>query len=446
MVVSGFKEDGGMSSTATIDPGGQTSSPLRDRLLVAWSAAGAILPCLLPNTGPAILGLSVAAPLILADPVSLNRNLRQVSPVLAFTIACVLYLCVNLLLAPMIDNAVGAVVTIALAAGACHLCAAAFPILRIRDLKLMALGLFMGCLLMAGFLFFEYMTRMSLLRGLQRLTEKAKLPFIRVEAGTWEAPFYPYMSRNLVVLIMLSWAAVAFAWATCGRNIRRIVVPAFLLLVLASAMLSPSATAKVGFIAGAAAFVAVSYAPRATGLVIAGLWTITSLGCIPIAHLIHALRLYEIDWINASLRHRMMIWSVSADWFWQHPILGLGIGGARKVNLNHDLSLTAKGIEGEPLNWHAHNIFVQAWFETGIIGGVLLCLLGLLVLRAIFRLPPDACRYAVATFVSIFIIGLTGFSLWASWYLAGYGLATLCILLTAFINRDGAALQETAAG
>ena len=255
MVVSGFKEDGGMSSTATIDPGGQTSSPLRDRLLVAWSAAGAILPCLLPNTGPAILGLSVAAPLILADPVSLNRNLRQVSPVLAFTIACVLYLCVNLLLAPMIDNAVGAVVTIALAAGACHLCAAAFPILRIRDLKLMALGLFMGCLLMAGFLFFEYMTRMSLLRGLQRLTEKAKLPFIRVEAGTWEAPFYPYMSRNLVVLIMLSWAAVAFAWATCGRNIRRIVVPAFLLLVLASAMLSPSATAKVGFIAGAAAFV-----------------------------------------------------------------------------------------------------------------------------------------------------------------------------------------------
>jgi O-antigen ligase len=217
-------------------------------------------------------------------------------------------------------------------------------------------------------------------------------------------------------------------------------------MVAVAAHLSPSATAKAGLLAGAGAWILSYTLPRIAAACFSAGWSVAALACIPLSHMIHRYGLYDLDWINASLRHRMMIWSASAEWYWQHPIIGVGVGGARKLNLNDALQLTAKGIEGQPLNWHAHNIFVQAWFEAGAIGGLLLCLLGLVVLRAIFRLPGTVRPFAVATFASIFVIGLTGFSLWAAWYLAGYGLASLCILLAVFISRDEAPLPGPAAG
>jgi len=98
------------------------------------------------------------------------------------------------------------------------------------------------------------------------------------------------------------------------------------------------------------------------------------------------------------------------------------------------------------LNWHAHSIFIQTWFETGAIGGLLLCLLGLLVLRAASQLPGQVRPFALATFTSILFIGLTGFSVWAPWYLAAYGLAGVFLMLAVAINRAGSPLPQRAAG
>lgn len=433
-----------MSRSATLEV--QQPQPLRDRVLVAWAACGVLLPCLVPQLGPMILALSVVAPVLLADRAVLMRNIRQVGPVTAVLAAIVFYLCLNVLFAIVTDNAAGAIVTIALGGLACHICGAAFPGMQARDLTLMARGLMIGGVLVAAFLFVEYASRMSLLRAVQHAAEAAQLRFVRIDAGTWARPTYTHMSRNLVLLIMLVWATVAFVRGTAAPTRRQAVTAAVLFMVFSAAFLSVSATAKAGLIAGGVAWLLTRHASRlAAGVLYAG-WLTASLAAIPAAQLIHRLRLYDVDWIGSSLRHRLMIWSASSEWFWQHPMIGVGVGGARKLNLNDGLHISARGIEGEPLNWHAHNIFVQCWFEAGAIGGLLLCLFGVLLLRAIFRLPDAVRPFAVATFVSIFFIGLTGFSLWASWYLAGYGMAALCILMTVFMNRDAAPLRGSAGG
>lgn len=433
-----------MSKSATLSD--QQPPALRDRALVTWSAFGTLLPCLAPNIGPAILALSLVAPLLLADRVQLARNLVRVGPVMAVHAVIVVYLCLNGLVAPVTDNAMGAIATIAMGGLACHIGAVAFPTVPARDLKLMARGLMLGCVLAAALLFIEYASRMSVLRAVQTAAEALRVGFIRMDAGTWEQPAFTYLSRNLVVLIMLVWASVACARAVTTRQGRQILAPLLLLLVAAAAALSSSATAKVGLMAGAVAWVMARRSLRVTTTLVYAGWITASLFCIPLSHLIHRLRLYDIDVFVSSFRHRMMIWSASAEWFWQHPIFGLGIGGARKVNLNKGLGISAPGITSEPLNWHAHNIFVQAWLETGAIGGVLLCVFGIVLLRAIIRLPDEVRAYGIATFVSIFVIGLAGFSLWAAWYLAGYGLAALCIVMIAFVNRDEAPLRVGVAG
>jgi len=419
---------------------------LRDAFLVAWSALGVVLPCLAPNMGPIVLALSMVLPVLMADRSVLAQRLVRIGPVMAVLAAIVLYLCLNLLIAPVSDNATGAIFTIALAGLACHVCASAFPGMSSRDLKLMARGLVIGCLLAGTFLAIEYISRMSLQRAIQSFADAAHLRFVRITTGTWEQPSFAYLSRNLIVLVMLMWGAFACARASATPQVRQVIGPVLFLMVAGSALASPSATAKAGTFLGVVFwFLARRWTTVAARLVYAG-WLIASLLCIPIAQLIHGLRLYDVVWINTSLRHRMMIWSASSEWYWQNPLFGLGIGGARKVNLNDGLNLAAFGIQGEPLNWHAHNIFVQAWFETGAVGGVLLSLFGLVLLRAIFQLPEHVRAYAVATFVSIFVVGLTGFSLWAAWYLAGYGIAALSILVVVFTNRQEPPLQGRGAG
>jgi exopolysaccharide production protein ExoQ len=420
------------------------SSALRDRALVVWTALGTLLPCLAPNIGPLVLALSIVAPSLLADRKVLAHNLLRIGPVTATLAVIVLYLCLNVLVAPVTDNAWGAIATIALGGLACHVAVAAFPTVPMHDLRLMGRGLMIGCFVIATLILIEYASHMSILRALQAASEALNVRIIRTDAGTWERPAFTHMSRNLAVLIMLVWAAMA-----ASRTIRpqKQAFSVLLLGVVASAaLLSPSATAKAGLLAGVATWGLARTAPRIAAALVSASWIAASTLCIPAAHLIHWQRLYDIDWVGSSLRHRMMIWSASADWFWQHPLLGLGIGGARKVNLNEGLSISTPGISGEPLNWHAHNIFVQAWLETGAIGGLLLCLFGLVLLRAIFRLPPGVRAYAVATFVSIFVIGLAGFSLWAAWYLAGYGLAALCLMTVNFADREQAPLRGSAAG
>lgn len=431
------------SSAAVIDP---QPSALRDRALVTWCALGILLPCVAPNIGPLVLALSMAAPLMLANRAELARNLMRVGPVMAVHAVLVLYLCLNVLIAPVTDNAIGAIATIALGGLVCHVGIAAFPTIPARELRLMGRGLMIGGVVVAAVLFIEYVSRMSVLRTVQSAAEAINVRMVRMDAGTWERPMFTSLSRNLVVLIMLSWASIAVTWALVGQTRRQVVAPVLFGLVAAAALLSPSATAKTGLVAGAMAWLLCRYLPRLTaGLICTG-WLTASLLCIPLSQLIHRFRLYDVDWFVSSFRHRMMIWSASSEWFWQHPWFGLGIGGARKVNLNDGLSISAPGITSEPLNWHAHNIFVQTWLETGALGGLLLCLFGLVLLRAIFRLPASAQAYAVATFVSIFVIGLAGFSLWAAWYLAAYGLAALFISMVDVVDRARAPLRGSVGG
>ncbi len=73
----------------------------------------------------------------------------------------VAYLCFNLLVAPVNDNAGGAIATIALAGVACHVCAATLPTVAPTDLRALGRGLALGCTIVAAFLLFEYATHMA---------------------------------------------------------------------------------------------------------------------------------------------------------------------------------------------------------------------------------------------------------------------------------------------
>jgi O-antigen ligase len=78
------------------------------------------------------------------------------------------------------------------------------------------------------------------------------------------------------------------------------------------------------------------------------------------------------------------------------------------------------------LSTHSHSIYLQTWFELGLIGATLLTLLGLAMLQGISSLGADLKPYAYATFVTAALMAASSYGMWQIWFV---GLFALCAAL-----------------
>jgi O-antigen ligase len=74
---------------------------------------------------------------------------------------------------------------------------------------------------------------------------------------------------------------------------------------------------------------------------------------------------------------------------------------------------------------HAHNVYLQTWYELGAIGAVLFMALGLGVLRSIAHVPTTLLPYALASFAAASIVGAFSWGMWQAWFMAGFGIAAV---------------------
>ena len=87
---------------------------------------------------------------------------------------------------------------------------------------------------------------------------------------------------------------------------------------------------------------------------------------------------------------------------------------------------------------HAHNVFLQVWYELGAVGARLFCALGLAVLAAIARAARPAQAYLAAGFASASVIGAFTWGLWQPWFLAAFVFSAMLAILAAEAQRRSA--------
>jgi O-antigen ligase len=97
------------------------------------------------------------------------------------------------------------------------------------------------------------------------------------------------------------------------------------------------------------------------------------------------------------------------------------------------------------LSTHSHSIYLQTWFELGLIGATLLTLLGLAILQAIRALEVSLQRYAYATFASAAIMAASSYGMWQIWFIATFGLCAVLFVLGANLSlKRGSAADLSA--
>ena len=94
------------------------------------------------------------------------------------------------------------------------------------------------------------------------------------------------------------------------------------------------------------------------------------------------------------------------------------------VSRGHARQLTRASI-------HSHSVYLQTWFELGLIGALLLSAFGLSIIGAIRRLAPRLQQYGLATFATAAAMASVSYGMWQAWFMASFGLCAALFVLGA---------------
>lgn len=226
------------------------------------------------------------------------------------------------------------------------------------------------------------------------------------------------LNRNIAAVNLLLWpvlmCAAVFWRGTKGRVILGMLFAATVVCTFAS----EHETSKLAIIAAAIVYLIARLSIRAAqGLLLAG-WTIVILATVPIAlYAYNGLGLQNSEWVQRSGRDRIVIWADIAERTFENPIIGVGARSTNALNARGTASLT-QSVERKQwtIGRHPHNVYLQAWYELGAIGAILLGIAGLVAFSQLSQLAPQTWPFALATLTSTALELALCWDIWQRWF------------------------------
>lgn len=303
-------------------------------------------------------------------------------------------------------------------------------------------SLIAGVIAGAAFIAHELNTGSALTRALFNL-----VPMLRpeggknldIDMGEITAIYSGSLNRSVGVLMLAVWPALLAASRLRSAWIRKTTLVSLSAVTLISVFTSEHATSMSAVIVGASAFVLFTIWPRFTRWSIATLWLGAFVSIIPLSIAAYEADLHKADWMPTTARARIILWNTTSLAVSEAPIVGKGI---RSTQIAADAQEFRKQPSDHvyPLHTgrHAHNIYLQTWYELGLIGVLLLASLGMMVLRRIATLDRGVQPYAYAHYVTFMTIAAFSWGMWQSWYLAAVALAPVLMTIAAGSNPRSA--------
>jgi O-antigen ligase len=228
-------------------------------------------------------------------------------------------------------------------------------------------------------------------------------------------------NRSMIALVVLTIPVLAGlrifgSWTTASR--------AVLSIALGSALLrSSSASAVLGCVAAAGAYVAARVHARATFYILA----LVLVGSLLVAPFVGGIAKqwlpssFHTTFGGAATEQRVNIWANFGGAVWLRPIVGHGFGVSEEV---------APAGAGEEEGWsnHPHNAALQIWVELGGIGAALAAWLGLELIRRCQTLAARDRPAAAALVSAALAVSLVSHGAWQGWWVASTGTALVWFL------------------
>lgn len=230
---------------------------------------------------------------------------------------------------------------------------------------------------------------------LQHLTFNGKLYWVR-ELTYGGIPFGPYVNRNHFAGLMELLIPLALVPLVLGkvRRERLVVVALFAVMPIAALFLSASRGGIVSFFVQFALLAYLLLRRRGlakrllavSAVLLAALMIVTWLGVGRILQRFSSLQTLEVtEGKRAAMRRGA--WHIFLD----HPVAGTGLGTLQIVYPPYETLYDGKVVN------HAHNDYLEALAETGVLGGLCCAwFLGVLLLKSLLLLRQSDFSFPIA--------------------------------------------------
>jgi O-antigen ligase len=401
-----------------------------------------------PRLTPVLLSLLGIA--LIATAIRRGTTLRVLLQLDAALGACLVlsaYLLVNALLAIDQDEALGkagiflGVILVAFAS------ARTIPALSASELRRCALGFVAGALGAALYLLVELRTDGVLTRGAMNFIAALKpetAKHMSIENGKVMRLNLSEFNQNAAVVMLGFWPGVLILSAL-DRIPRRIALTAMFVAALAVPIaLSEHDSSQVALVLSAIVFALASV--WRTGIIraLAVIWCLCFVLVIPLDRLAYQQGLHLASWLPSSARARIIIWQYTAERVPEHPWIGIGVNStpAAKAKMQGPDDRPEGFVFKRTTGQHAHDIFLQSWYEIGAIGVLLAAMAGALVTLRIGLLPWFAQPYGAACFMVVLGIAAFAWSIWQTWFMCAIGLVPILLRMASDAVAKGRAAIE----
>jgi O-antigen ligase len=241
------------------------------------------------------------------------------------------------------------------------------------------------------------------------------------------------LNRNVAVLLLMFWSALLCLGQLKERRWRVLAIAGLCVAAAASIILSEHEASKAGLLFSVIAFALALPWPKIMRRLIWVGWCLAFILVIPLVLTAFKADLHQAEWLPLSARARVILWAYTAEQIPKAPLLGIGLTSTRKMDLDPEARLEMIKPKGYVYAWragsHAHNEFLQSWYELGVIGVLLLMAAGSSVILAVGRLPEPTQPYVLAEITAFVMIAAFSWGMWQSWLMAVTGLTTLYVAL-----------------
>ncbi|MEM1371803.1 MAG: O-antigen ligase family protein, partial [Pseudomonadota bacterium] len=176
------------------------------------------------------------------------------------------------------------------------------------------------------------------------------------------------LTRNAAPITLLLWLAIPCTFATLSS--RSATMVSALLVATAGFVVfsSPHEASMLAFVTGAIALGLGLLSSVFLRRLLAIVWVAACLLVVPAVMTLHDNEFHKVEAFQRyqSFVGRLLIWNLTAEQTFNNPVVGIGARMTHEVGPKFE---AANGLEpGSKRGWlsrHAHNVFLQTWFELG---------------------------------------------------------------------------------
>lgn len=247
-------------------------------------------------------------------------------------------------------------------------------------------------------------------------------------------PFYDNRNVASIVMFAVPFFVSLWIWLKSPLQIWGTTLMSVALLIVVFS--SENETAKLALLSAVLIWVLAYTQWRWTFIAFTVAFSAAVVFAVPLAKVPYGLFLHQHKSLPYSARDRVLIWDYTAHAVAKNPVFGIGARSTRHASKFKTQNSKITKPFTRRSAWHAHNMYLQTWYELGAIGAILLLGFGLAIIHRLRPMRASIQPWGLSLASVILVYAGVGWGFWQTWWQGALAFTVIGIVIIGKIEKE----------